>query len=676
VCPHPFLDLPCLADFFDEWISLKKFLHSPQKQEMRYFLSFLLLLLGFVTKAQDSVHVDFPNYVIEGVQTKLTVRFDGLPQAFVLGKDQKKYPVLENDEGFYVEHAFYRGKQGALEKFGKAPAIIPSWWAVIPPIVAIVFALLVKEVLIALLMGIFIGAATLGFYTNGISGIFSGFLAVLDHYILHALSDADHLAVILFSLLIGAIVAVISKNGGMKGVVNRIVKYAQTRRSGMFATYFLGIAIFFDDYANTLVVGNTMRPVTDKLKISRQKLAYIVDSTAAPVSAIAFVTTWIGAELGYISSAMDKINENGVVVSEGVYSIFVNSLAYSFYPILTLVFMFMLIRSQRDYGPMLKAEKQALNANNEDIESNTEDLNYDEFTPENDSKNRAFNAIIPVLIIVIGTLVGLVYTGMQSWRAEFVDLGLPADISFFQGLAKADESSVTTIQKIGSIIGAANSYSALLWSSMLGLTVAILLTISQGIMSLNKAMETAVQGIKTMIPAIAILVLAWALAEITRDLNTADVIKNAFGTNFGAWLIPAITFVISALIAFSTGSSWSTMAIVYPIMIPTAFAIASAGEGIDSMAILYNTVASVLAGAVLGDHCSPISDTTILSSLATSCDHVEHVKTQIPYALTVGGVALFGGILPTALGISPWIAFSACLLVLYLIVRFAGKKAA
>ena len=378
-----------------------------------------------------------------------------------------------------------------------------------------------------------------------------------------------------------------------------------------------------------------MRPVTDKLKISREKLAYIVDSTAAPVSAIAFVTTWIGAELGYISSAMDKINANGVVVSEGVYSIFVNSLAYSFYPILTLVFMFLLIRSQRDYGPMLKAENNAIRGDVNAFGSSTEDLNYDEFEPVTTTKVRAFNALIPVMIIVLGTLLGLVYTGVSSWRNEFAALGLASDISFFDGLAKADPGSVTGIQKVGAIIGAANSYSALLWASMAALFVAVLLTVSQRIMSLKDTMETVVQGIKTMMSAVLILVLAWSLAEVTRDLNTADVIKNAFGTEFSVWLIPAITFLISALIAFSTCSSWSTMAIVYPIMIPTAFAIASAGDGVDAMAILYNTVASVLAGAVLGDHCSPISDTTILSSLATACDHVQHVKTQMPYALTV-----------------------------------------
>lgn len=605
--------------------------------------------------------------------TKIPVTIDG-DSLETIQIGNKKFDLLENETGSYVEYQFYRNKENIFKGHGSAPVIIPSWWAVLPPLVAIVIALLIKEVLVALLMGIFVGAATLGFYTGGVSGIFSGFLAVLDHYILHALSDPDHLSVVLFSLLIGSIVAVISKNGGMKGVVNRIVKFAQTRRSGMMTTYLLGIAIFFDDYANSLVVGNTMRPITDKLKISREKLAYIVDSTAAPVSAIAFVTTWIGAELGYILTAVDKINEDGVVIKEGVYSIFVNSLAYSFYPILTLIFMFMLIMSRRDFGPMFKAESRALNDNENELESSTEDLNYDEFEPVNENKIRSFNAVIPIFVIVFGTLVGLIYTGVQAWEAVFIEKAIDPSLSFFDSLAKASPESVTMVQKIGSVIGKANSYSSLVWSSMTALFISILLTVSQGIMSLNKTMETVVQGIKTMLPAVLILVLAWSLAAVTSDLNTADVIKNAFGTNFSAWLVPAITFIISALIAFSTGSSWSTMAIVYPIMIPTAYAIASAGDGVDVMAILYNTVASVLAGAVLGDHCSPISDTTILSSLATSCDHVQHVKTQIPYALTVGGVSLIIGIIPTSLGLAPWISFPLGILVLYLIIRMLGRK--
>lgn len=637
------------------------------------FFIFYFFVIHAIWGQSNGFSLDFPEFAIEGVKTKIPIRFDNdsLVNSMII---DEKFDLHKSDQGYFIEFVFKRGEKTDLTQYGELPTIIPAWWAVVPPLVAIIFALLFKEVLVALLTGIFIGAATLGFYTGGISGVFSGFLAVLDHYILHALSDSDHLSVVLFSLFIGSIVAVISKNGGMKGVVNRIVKYAQTRRSGMLTTYFLGIAIFFDDYANTLVVGNTMRPVTDKLRISRQKLAYIVDSTAAPVSAIAFVTTWIGAELGYISTAIEKINENEELISEGVYSIFINSLAYSFYPIFTLIFMFMLIWSQRDFGAMYQAESDAIQGKQK-LNPNTEaEASQEEFEPVNATKVRAFNAIIPVFIIVFGTLVGLVYTGVKSWRLKFETLNIDSQLKFFDALKIADADTETILQKIGTIIGAADSYSALMWSSMTALFVAILLTVSQGIMSLQKTMETAMDGIKTMLPAIAILVLAWSLAEVTRDLNTADVIKNAFGTNFSAWLIPAITFVISALIAFSTGSSWSTMAIVYPIMIPTAFALASDGSGVDSMTILYNTVASVLAGAVLGDHCSPISDTTILSSLATSCDHVEHVKTQIPYALTVGAVALFVGVVPTALGMSPWIAFPLGILILFGAIKILGRK--
>jgi len=379
---------------------------------MKKALLVLTLVLACTSTSFSQFSLDLPEYAIEGVATQVPISFDDEVLSTVK-VGMRSYTVKENESGYFIEVHFYRDKTSTFAAYGKSPAVIPSWWAVVPPLVAIIMALLIKEVLVALLMGIFIGAATLGFYTGGVGGIFSGFLAVLDHYILSALNDPDHLSVVLFSLLIGSIVAVISKNGGMKGIVNRIVKYAQTRRSGMLTTYFLGLAIFFDDYANSLVVGNTMRPVTDKLKISREKLAYIVDSTAAPVSAIAFVTTWIGAELGYISSAMDKINANEVLVEEGVYSIFVNSLAYSFYPILTLIFMFMLIRSQRDYGPMLKAENKAIRGDEAAFGSSTEDVNYDEFEPVTQTKVRAMNALIPVLIIVLGTLVGLVYTGVS-----------------------------------------------------------------------------------------------------------------------------------------------------------------------------------------------------------------------------------------------------------------------
>ena len=467
--------------------------------------------------------------------------------------------------------------------------------------------------------------------------------------------------------------AVISKNGGMQGVVNKLVRFAKTRRSGMLTTYFLGLAIFFDDYANTLVVGNTMRSVTDKLKISREKLAYIVDSTAAPVAAVAFITTWIGAELTYISGGVSKIEALGGTINESAYSIFVSSLAYSFYPIFTLFFMFFLLYKGRDFGSMYHAEKKALQNGVEASLKNTVEI--EEFNPVKGAKIRSFNAIVPILFIVVGTFVGLVYTGLESTADQLLELGVSIDAGTWSVMHLLPEAPDSFFRKLGTIIGNANSYTALLWASMSGLTIAIFLSVSQRIMNLEKTMETVVFGLKTMIPAVVILVLAWSLAGVTEDLHTAEYLKSFFDKDFNnAWIIPAITFVLSAFIAFSTGSSWSTMALMYPLVIPLMYSVAGDIEHHEVMALLYNTIASVLAGSVLGDHCSPISDTTILSSLATSCEHISHVKTQMPYALTVGAVALFFGVIPGALGVSSFITIPIGILVLYLIVHFVGKK--
>ncbi len=536
---------------------------------------------------------------------------------------------------------------------------IPLWLSLIPPLLAIVMALIFREVITALFLGIFCGAAIMGVYAEGFTGIFTGLFAVIDTYLIDAMADTDHLAVIVFSLLIGAVVAVISKNGGMQGVVNHISKYAKNARSGQTATWVLGVAIFFDDYANTLVVGNTMRPVTDRLLISREKLSYLVDSTAAPIAAIAFVTTWIGAELGYIKDSVNNLTgfaELGI----GEYSIFLSSLAYSFYPILTLVFMLFLIFRNRDFGPMWKAEHRArtgggvLNPTSVATDSKDE---MAEFDPAEGVRTKAYNAILPIAVIILGTLIGLGYTGHQGDPSVWGDPNL--------GLFK----------KISQIVGNSNSYAALLWSSISGLIVALLLSIGQGLLSLQSSIETAMHGIKTMLSAIVILVLAWSLAKVTGDLHTADFLTGMLSGNLSPALVPALTFVLAALTAFSTGSSWGAMAILYPLVLPACWQI-GIDAGLETEALLpifYNAVASVLAGAVLGDHCSPISDTTILSSLASSCNHIDHVRTQLPYALTVGGVALFVGVLPAAFGVPAWLLFPVGFGALFAVVHWLGK---
>jgi Na+/H+ antiporter NhaC len=473
-----------------------------------------------------------------------------------------------------------------------------------------------------------------------------------------AMADEGHVSVILFSTLIGGIVALISKNGGMQAVVDKISRRANSPKSGQMATWFLGVGIFFDDYANTLVVGNTMRPLTDRLKISREKLSYIVDSTAAPIAAIALITTWIGAELGYIQSALDQINAGESVIEGGPYIIFLGSLKYSFYPVFALIFMLILIQRGRDFGPMHKAE---VNARKGVIASNSKSIDsseLDEFAPQEGAKLNMWNAIIPILIVVLGTMLGLIYTGYM------------ADASVWS----SEEFSLS--RKLSIIIGNSDSYKGLLWASMLGLMAAVLLSVGRKTMSFVDAISASIDGFKTMVPAMVILILAWSLAALTEQMHTADYLTSMVEGRLAVWALPAVTFLLSAVVAFSTGSSWGTMAIIYPIMLPLAWGL-SIESGIDAaaaMEIFLNTTSCVLAGAVLGDHCSPISDTTILSSLATRCDHLQHVKTQMPYALTVGFVAVIFTTLSPLLSL-PWLLnYLIGFGLLYLIVSLLGKK--
>lgn len=532
---------------------------------------------------------------------------------------------------------------------------IPLWMSVLPPIIAIFLALVFREVITSLFIGILSGAIIIGYYTDGISGLFSSLLRVVDHYIMNALNDWSHIAVILFSLTIGAVISIISKNGGMLGVVNKLEPYAHNPRSGQFVIWIMGVLIFFDDYANTLVVGNTMRPVADRLKISREKLSYLVDSTAAPVAAIAFITTWIGAELGYIQSGILDIPQ----ITESPYSIFLNSLAFSFYPIFTLVFMLILISKQRDFGPMVKAE---LNARKNGVSNlkkdNTKDDVIKHFTMEKDIVPKAYNAVIPIMTIIIGVIWGMYHTGYEAtdWEAQEIGIGV--------------------FRKLSIIIGNADSFTALLWASVAGALVAIIMTLSQRLMNLEDTILAGINGYKTILPAMIILILAWSLALITEEMHTAAFLNSLWSDSFSPYFIPAIVFILSALVAFSTGSSWGTMAILYPLMLPASYHISiEAGLSHDEvMIIFYNVVSVILAGSVFGDHCSPISDTTILSSLASSCNHIDHVRTQLPYAITTGMVAIVIGTIPASMGVSPLILFPLGFGIMYLIIRFLGKK--
>lgn len=603
--------------------------------------------------------VDFDEFAIQNKTYEVVISDLSVEDQLVISINGEAQLIKDIQEEYVFQHQFSEKSQLKIQinnkKWNKTIRPIPLWFSIIPPLLAILLALFIKEVVSALLIGIFSGALIVNIYIHGISmGWLYAFMRTIDTYILGALNNKGHLSIILFSLLIGAMVSLISKNGGMQGVVNRISKYAKSPKSGQFATWLLGIAIFFDDYANTLIVGNTMRPITDKLNISREKLAYLVDSTAAPIASIAFVTTWIGAELGYISTGIGKIEG----LNEGVYATFINSLAYSFYPILALLFMLMLILKGKDFGPMLKAERIARKGEkpSELVENTAEKAALEEFSAKANIKPKSINALAPVLLVIFGTVAGLLYTGWDSliWNDESISYG----------------------RKLSSIIGQADSYKALLWSSLAGLILAIKLSLFQGILSLGEAIDSAIGGIKTMLSAIVILILAWSLAMVIEELHTAELITSLMAENISPYLIPALTFVLAALVAFSTGSSWGTMAILYPLILPATWEI-SQSSGLDystSLSIFHNAVSTVLAGAVLGDHCSPISDTTILSSLSSSCNHISHVKTQMPYALTVGVVALLFGTIPSAFGAPMWLCLIASLAILFGFIQLFGRS--
>lgn len=523
---------------------------------------------------------------------------------------------------------------------------MPGWMSLLPPIIAIVFALVFREVITALTLGILSGLFLSSIYSD--EPLWQSMIGMAD-LIKDSAIDSGHMSIILFSLFVGGIVQLISSNGGMMAIVKWVAARAKDARSGQLATWFLGLFIFFDDYANTLVVGNTMRPLTDRLRISREKLAYIVDSTAAPVAATAFVTTWIGAELEYIQKGIDQIaraDELGL----NAYGLFVESLKYSFYPFLTLIFILFLILKRKDYGPMLKSEEIARREGVVSAESEDVVRDIDEVPEE---KERAFNALIPIILLVVGTLAGLIYTGSKG-----LEMG---DMGFFRYLSE--------------VIGRSDSYQALLWASFGTLVITIGLTVIQRIMSLEKAVEHAFTGFKHMLQAIGILLLAWGLGTVTENLNTAGYVAELISDSVSPFLLPTMTFLLAGAIAFSTGSSWGTMAILYPVVLFTSWEVSVMSELSDtqSISILANCISSVLAGSVLGDHCSPISDTTILSSMASQCNHIQHVRTQMPYALTVGAVSVVLGTTLSAFGVPWYVCLILGALSLLGIVSYFGK---
>lgn len=530
---------------------------------------------------------------------------------------------------------------------------IPAWLSILPALLAILLALITRQVIVALFSGIWLGVTFIYDYNP-----FIGFLHTLDTYIVQALATPDRIAILIFSLVLGGMVGVMTRAGGTQGIVDKLAGYAKNARLGQLATWAMGVLIFFDDYANTLIVGNTMRPLADKLRISREKLSYLVDSTAAPVANIAIISTWIGYEISLINQSFGALG-----VTDNAYITFVKTIPYNFYPIYALIFGFLVAFLLRDFGSMYRAEIRARRTGAvlrvgamplTDLA--TTGAGADASVPR-----RWYNALIPIAVVILTVCAGLVYTGYQN---------LP------------DTAAITGqsfIRQISLIVGNSDSFAVLMWASFLGSITAILLALGQKLLSLQQSMEAWVNGIRSMVMAALILTSAWAIGNICQELFTADYVIHLTRQFLTPHWLPLITFLTAAIISFATGTSWGTMAILMPIAIPLAYKFPLAHGGIDpghATNLMLSTTASVLAGATFGDHCSPISDTTIMSSMASGADHIDHVRTQLPYALTVALVAGVFGYIPVGFGLSDWWVLGFGTVALFLIVRFLGKSTA
>ena len=466
-----------------------------------------------------------------------------------------------------------------------------TFWALVPPLVAIILALITKEVYSSLFIGVLLGSL---FYSNW------GPVKALDATINDGLiaSIADNAGIFLFLVILGIMVALINRSGGSAAFGRWAKTHIKTRAGAMFATFILGVVIFIDDYFNCLTVGSVMRPIADEHQVSRAKLDYIIDATAAPVCMIAPISSWAAAVAGVVEGG------NGI-------ELFVKAIPYNFYSLLTLVFIIALVLMKFDFGPMKQHEKNAIEHG--DLYTTGDRVDKEMATEPYSEKGRVMDLVLPIIVLIVFSVIGLIYVGGFWDGASFIDAFADTD-----------------------------AYVGLPWGSMIALLFTIIYLLCRKVISFSDAMACIPKGFINMVPPITILCLATSLKNMTGLLGgkyfVAGVMNTAAGSLFS--FLPAIIFLVACLLSFSTGTSWGTFGILIPI-------VTYIFEPNSTLFII--GVSACLAGAVFGDHCSPISDTSIMSSAGAMCLHVNHVTTQIPYAVTVGAICfvtyIFAGLI-------------------------------
>ena len=499
--------------------------------------------------------------------------------------------------------------------------IYATFLALLPPIIAIVLALITKEVYMSLFVGILSGSLLYTMF-HPVQTVTKTFDTIISK-----LADGWNVGIIIFLVILGIMVSLINKAGGSAAYGEWAAKKIKGRKGASLATFALGAMIFVDDYFNCLTVGSVMRPVTDKSKVSRAKLAYLIDATAAPICIIAPISSW--------AAAVTSVAPEG----EGL-SLFIHSIPYNFYALLTIVMIIAISLMGFDYGPMKKHELNALKG---DLFTTGKEDNETEVTPSTAKKGKVIDLVLPVIVLIVSCVIGMVYTG-----------GFFDGVDFITAFSECDAS-------VGLVLG-----------SFIAIAFTFIYYLVTKRLTFKESTDSFTEGFKAMVPAIMILTFAWTLSGITMDLGAkvfvAEFVRiNASGLT---WLLPAIVFVIAIGLAFSTGTSWGTFGILLPIVCAV---FPGGGE------LMIISISACLAGAVCGDHCSPISDTTIMASAGAQCNHINHVSTQLPYALTVASVS-FCAFLLAGLVKHWWIALPiamvAMVLVLIIIKTVTDKKKA
>lgn len=526
--------------------------------------------------------------------------------------------------------------------------------ALVPPLLAILLAFLTRRTLLSLGVGIVVGVALLT------GPDVPEFLSTLFLDILYGriLSDPFHLYILGFVILLSATVAVITRMGGIDGMVRRLVRFARSSRSVQFVAYALGLGIFFDDYANTIVVGNSCGPLFDQQKVSRAKLAYIVDSTAAPVAGIAVLSTWVAYQISTFAPQLPTV---GIEASQG-YNLFLQTIPYRFYCIFAIMTVGFVIWQQRDFGPMLAAER----ASRRGDKGGEDGSSVDEVRVEAKEgiKAKARNGVLPLATMIFGTA-GLIY-----WFGAMNVHGA-ANEGDAEAIKAVQDGGMTWLR---AVLGDSDSTKAIFYGSLASLLLAGIMALGQRLLSAKEVTQTAMGGIRVLFrDAVLVLIFAWAIGKVCTSVGTANYLVAVAQDLMAAQWLPLILFVTACFVAFATGSSWTTMAILQPNVVLLAYQLGEQ-SGMGGTELLILSIGAVLEGAIFGDHCSPISDTTVLSSTASRCTHITHVRTQAPYAMMTAAVAIGLGYVTVALfNWGPWGVMAAGAVSLYLLIRFVGK---